>query len=330
MKTSLKGLFLLSIVSSVFLMDVWILSRNLGFKCRKYFCLLCMNAWGCYCTGITVIQFKGLIWLVRNQGTSLCRAGLCLVCTPPRVCSSLLWECGSQRSQARGFHFFSSSPEWTLRPQLPLQDPFLPSKQMFSGHLSSFVGWAPLWILVFSWIFFFSPGSYHSNFSGLCHLCCFQDVSPGFFWLTFSLFSVENWPKLPCPPWSGVHMKNEWPWPCYVRKSNTCLIHGRRLNDLLGLIFVTKSPTLARHTAVLVMKDEWCHCHEVTLLAPVFLSSQAEVAIVKESGDLVSVLALPLVHSLPRVRKILPFLGLCFFFFFFNTYLQPGIKNQIP
>ena len=41
-----------------------------------------------------------------------------------------------------------------------------------------------------------------------------------------------------------------------MRKSNTCLIHGRRLNDLLGLIFITKSPTLARHTDVLVMKDE--------------------------------------------------------------------------
>ena len=67
----------------------------------------------------------------------------------------LLWGCGSQRShlwQARGFLFFFSSPVWTLRPQLPLQDPFLPSKQMFSGHLSSFVGWACPWILVFSQI----------------------------------------------------------------------------------------------------------------------------------------------------------------------------------
>lgn len=125
-------------------------------------------------------------------------------------------------------------------------------------------------------------------------------------------------------------MKNEWLWPCYVRKSNSGLIHGRRLYGLPGLIFITKSPMLARHTAVLVMKDGWCHCHEVTLLVPVFLSSQAEVAIVEES-DLVSVLALPLAHSLPRIRKLLPLLGLCFFFFFFLMLIcNLGLRIRSP
>lgn len=235
---------------------------------------------------------------------------VCVFSAPyPGCVVPLLWGCGSQRShlcQARGFLFFFSSPVWTLRPQLPLQDPFLPSKQMFSGHLSSFVGWACPWILVFSQIL---AQQFLSTLSSLLFSRrCFSS----FFWLTFfSLSSVENWPELPCPPWPGVHMKNEWLWPCYVKKSNGGLIHGRRLYGLPGLIFVTKSPTPARHTAVLVMKDGWCHCHEVT----VFLSSQAEVSIVEESGDLVSVLALPLAHSLPQIRKLLPLLGLCFFFF---------------
>ena len=202
---------------------------------------------------------------------------------------------------------------------------------MSSGQLSSFVGWAPLWILVLSWIFFFFLLDLITAISqDFVIFVVFKMFLQVFFWLTFSLSSVENWPELPCPPWSGVHMKNEWPWPCYVRKSNTCLIHGRRLNDLLGLIFITKSPTLARHTDVLVMKDEWCHCHEVTLLAPVFLSSQAEVAIVEESGDLVSVLALPLAHSLPRIRKILPFLSLCFFFFFLILICNLGLRIRSP
>lgn len=31
----------------------------------------------------------------------------------------------------------------------PTPGPVFPSKQMFSGHLSGFVGWAALWILVF-------------------------------------------------------------------------------------------------------------------------------------------------------------------------------------
>lgn len=290
--------------------DVWILSRHLGFKMQKVFlfalheCLGVLLHWDHH-NSISRLDIFG-----KEPGCKSVR-GLVYVFSAPRpgCVVALLWGCGCQRShlgQARGLLFFFSSPVWTLRPQLPLQDPFLPSKQMFSGHLSGFVGWAALWILVFSRIL---AQQFLSTLSSLLFSRCFSS----FFWLTsFSLSSVENWPELPCPPWPGVHMKNEWLWPCSVRKSNTCLIHS-----LPGLISVTKSPTLARHTAVLVAKDEWCRCHEAALLAPVFLSPQAEGAIAEESGDLASVLALPLAHSLPWIRKLLPLLGLCFFFFFF-------------
>lgn len=61
------------------------------------------------------------------------------------------------------------------------------------------------------------------------------------------------------------------------------------------------------------MQDEYNHPHIVFLLAPIFLLPQAGLAIVKESGDLVSVLALPLTHSLPRIRELLLLLGLWFF-----------------
>lgn len=66
---------------------------------------------------------------------------------------------------------FFSSPVWTLRPQLPLQDPFLPSEQMFSGHLSGFVGWAALWILVFSRIL---AQQFLSTLSSLLFSRCFS------------------------------------------------------------------------------------------------------------------------------------------------------------
>lgn len=100
--------------------------ETLDSKCRKYFCLLCMKVCGCYCTGITVIQFKGLIRLVRNQGTSLCRAGLCLVCTPPRVCNSTAVRVWVSAFPSSGFSLLFLQPWVDTQTPAPTPGPVSP------------------------------------------------------------------------------------------------------------------------------------------------------------------------------------------------------------
>lgn len=69
-------------------------------------------------------------------------------------------------------------------------------------------------------------------------------------------------------------------------------------------------------------------CHEAALLAPVFLSPQAE-GTAEESGDLASVL-LATRSFLAMDKGSYSFRSLGFFFFFLMLICNSGIKTQIP
>lgn len=76
--------------------------------------------------------------------------------------------------------------------------------------------------------------------------------------------------------------EKQQPWP---RSLKEALLPARAY-------FHHKELLLANNTSALVTQDKQGQPSVVTLLAPIFLMLPAEVARVKESGDLVSVLAL--------------------------------------
>lgn len=130
MKTSLKGSFRLPIVSSGFFMDVWILSRHLGFKMQKVFlfalheCLGVLLHWDHH-NSISRLDIFG-----KEPGCKSVRGLVYVFSAPhPGCVVALLWGCGCQRSylgQARGLLFFFLQPCVDTQTPAPTPGPVSP------------------------------------------------------------------------------------------------------------------------------------------------------------------------------------------------------------
>lgn len=226
---------------------------------RNYFHLFHTNAWGCYYSGTTMIHSQSLMFPGKKPGASLCEGrfmrgsfpaslALLLGCDIPLLCRVQVSEFPPETSSEFSPLFLpalrghSESSSWSIASfswvsKCPLDK-------------SSFMGWA------FLSGFLSSLRSSPSSSSVVCHFFVFKKMFAQFSahlpfvlfsrklaWITLSVVTRslhEEWLTM------TFLLEKQWPWT----------IHHRRLCCLPGLIFITKSPVLAKNTSVLVMVGE--------------------------------------------------------------------------